>query len=254
MFSKQNFKMYQYGCVQNWIFLDCHFMRNFNFFLVLIQWKNMPECQFLIWHKFCFSLNSNYSIWILKSKEAEKNRRQEQDVSKSPFVPPPPSDTWISFGKLSIFQRCYWNRIIGVLLLFPCYCRHIPSWALWGWTFFWESSVPTPEHGMQPPLPRRGGFAWFFACLFVDLSHFCCLWGIWVILLIECLEGMEAAVLCRLWGILLAWGPELWSFRVFCTVRAANNSSRAVEAAGGSWTQNEQSHPSRAAAVLAAFI
>lgn len=32
MFSKQNFKMYQYGCVQNWILLDCHFMRNFNFF------------------------------------------------------------------------------------------------------------------------------------------------------------------------------------------------------------------------------
>lgn len=121
MFSKQNFKMYQYGCVQNWIFLDCHFMRNFNFFLVLIQWKNMPECQFLIWHKFCFSLNSNYSIWILKSKEAEKNRRQEQDVSKSPFVPPPSlrhmNQLWQTqhFPTL-LLELDYWCIIISTLL------------------------------------------------------------------------------------------------------------------------------------------
>lgn len=32
MLSKQNFKLYQYGRVQNWIFLDCHFMRNLKFF------------------------------------------------------------------------------------------------------------------------------------------------------------------------------------------------------------------------------
>lgn len=54
---------------------------------------------------------------------------------------------------------------------------------------------------------------------------------------------MEAAALCRLWGILLTRRTELWSFRVLCTVRAVNNSSRAVEAAGDSCTQNEQSYP-----------
>lgn len=115
----------------------------------------MPKCQFLIWQKFCFSLCSNYSIWILKFKEAERNRRQEQDVLKSPF--PPHIDTWISFGKLSVFQCCCWNWNIGVLL-FPCCCSPV------GMYFFWESSVPTPECWMQSPHPPEGGF-------FVD-SHF----------------------------------------------------------------------------------
>lgn len=47
---------------------------------------------------------------------------------------------------------------------------------------------------------------------------------------------MEAAALCRLWGILLTWGAELGSFRVLCAVGAVTNSRRQL-------CQNEQSHP-----------
>lgn len=209
-------------------------------FFVLIQWKNMPECQFLIWHKFCFSLNSNYSIWILEFKEAEKNRRQEEDVSKPPFVPPPSSDTWISFGKLSVFQRCYWNWNIGELL-FPCYCRHILCWAFWGCIFSWKNSVPTPDHGMQPPLPTEGGGLHIFLPVFL-----------WILITAAC-EGFGPFCWLRFWKwwkLLLSAGSG-----ASCCLGGLSYevSGSSVQWELGSCSQNEQ--PSAAAAVLlAAFI
>lgn len=102
-----------------------------------------------------------FEFW--NSKKQEKTGGRNKMCQNHLLFPSPPSDTWISFGELSVSQCCYWNWNIGVLL-FPCYCRHIPSWALWGCTFFWESSVPTPECGTQPPLPTEGE-VWGVFCM-----------------------------------------------------------------------------------------
>lgn len=243
--------MYQYGWVQNWIFLDCPFMRDFRFFFfVLIQCKNMPKCQFLTWQKFCFSLSSNYSIWILKFKEAERNRRQEQDVLKSPF-PPPHIDTWISFGKLSVFQCCCWNWNIGVLL-FPCCCSPV------GCISSGKAQSLHLNAGCNLLIPLKQGFLW----ILISAAF----WGSWVILLIECLEVMEAAVLCRFWSILLTWGTVLWSFRVLCTVKELLELLTTTPELGGLWRQQKAAVPKMnkpptppnssngASAVLAAFL
>lgn len=149
-------------------------------FFVLIQWKNMPECQFLIWHKFCFSLNSNYSIWILEFKEAEKNRRQEEDVSKPPFVPPLPQT-----HESALANSAFSSVVIGIGILVNYYFHAIVG------TFFAGPSgdVFFPEKtqslhlimGCSPLFPRKGGVCTFF-CLFFcgfsllllvrDLGHF----------------------------------------------------------------------------------
>lgn len=171
-------------------------------------------------------------------------------MSKPPFVPPLPQThesalANSAFSNVVIVIRIlvyyYFHAIVGAFLAGPC------GDAL----FSGKAQSLHLNVGCNLLFPLKGRFCMFFVSVFVD-SHFCSLSGIWVILLIECLEVMEAAVLCRLWGILLTWGTELWNFRVLCAVRAVNNSSRAVEAEEGSCTQNEQS--STGAAVLAAFI
>lgn len=214
MFSKQKFKIHQYGWVQNWIFLDCHFMRNFNFFLF---WFNGKTCQNV---SFSYDTSSvfhstpiiAFEFWNLKKQRKTGGRKK---MCQSHLLFPPLPQTHESALANSAFSSVvigigilvyyYFHAIVGTFLAGPC-----------GDVFF---PVPTPDCRMQPPLPTEGEVLHIF-CLFFVNSHFCCLWGIWATLLIEILEVMEAAALCRLWGILLIWGTELWSFRLLCTVGA----------------------------------
>lgn len=208
-------------------------------FFVLIQWKNMPECQFLIWHKFCFSLNSNYSIWILEFKEAEKNRRQEEDVSKPPFVPPLPQT-----HESALANSAFSSVVIGIGILVNYYFHAIVG------TFFAGPSgdVFFPEKtqslhlimGCSPLFPRKGGFAHFFACF------------LWILITAAC-EGFGPFCWLRFWKwwkLLLSAGSG-----ASCCLGGPSYevSGSSVQWELGSCSQNEQ--PSAAAAVLlAAFI
>lgn len=169
------------------------------FFWIVTSWEILIFFWFWFNGKTCQNVSFSYdttsvfhSIPIIafefwNPKKQRKTGGRNKMCQNHLLFPSPPSDTWISFGKLSIFQCCYWNWIIGVLL-FPCYCRHIPSWALWGWTFFWESSVPTPERGMQPPVPTEE-----------EVSHVFLHVYLWICLISAACEGFGSFCWLSVW-------------------------------------------------------
>lgn len=130
MFSKQNFKMYQYGCVQNWILLDCHFMRNFNFFFWF--WFNGKTCQNV---NFSYDTSSVFhSIPIIASefwnpKKQRKTGGRNKMCQNHLLFPPLPqthesalansafSNVVIGIGLLVYY---YFHAIVGTFLAGPC--------------------------------------------------------------------------------------------------------------------------------------
>lgn len=116
----------------------------------------------------------------MKFKEAEKNRRQEEDVSKPPFVPPLPQT-----HESALANSAFSNVVIGIRILVYYYFQAIVGTFLAGpcgdALFFWKTSVPAPECGMQPPLPTEGEVLHVFSLCFCgfsflqlvkDLGHF----------------------------------------------------------------------------------